>query len=195
MALRKRYAWPDLPKNYKKEDKPETQMKKTPKQDAEEKFPSDESSSQSSPKTKPPATTSSSPKRSQDRQKQVDKKLNHVRVPEHKQQTGGEEDAYDVDTDTEDCEDGDESGDKENSASVVPKDCPLPELCPDLFKSRRFFLFGEFTRQGKKNLDRYIVSHGGQVDPFMGPEVKYVVTRSDWSSEFDDVSYPRGPPS
>ncbi|XP_035211970.1 DNA repair protein XRCC1-like isoform X1 [Stegodyphus dumicola] len=66
------------------------------------------------------------------------------------------------------------------------KDLPLPEL-PNLFKSRHFYLFGDFKFQMEHDLKRYITAYNGVIEDYMSDTIKYVITESKWDKNFEEA--------
>ena len=85
-------------------------------------------------------------------------------------------DPYEVDTDV------DEENIDENDENVE-----LPKL-PEFFAEKSFFLYGSFTSESiRKSIIRGIVAGGGKVSNYMQADVDYVITSSDWDSNFKDA--------
>ena len=87
-------------------------------------------------------------------------------------------DPYDVETDI----------DEEKLVKLLPDTTNLSfERLPDYFAHLQFFLHGDFHPDERKLLQRYILGCGGKVQPYMGAEVKMVITHSKWDHMFDDA--------
>jgi len=89
-----------------------------------------------------------------------------------------EVDPYDAETDI----------DEEELEKLMPntKKLSLGKL-PDFFNNHQFFLHGDFKPAERQLLERYIIACGGKVEPYMGAEVKVVITHSRWDRMFEDV--------
>ena len=89
-----------------------------------------------------------------------------------------EHDPYDAETDI----------DEEELEKLLPntKNLSLGSL-PDFFNNYQFFLHGDFKPAERQLLERYIIACGGKVEPYMGAEVKVVITHSTWDKMFDDA--------
>jgi hypothetical protein len=63
----------------------------------------------------------------------------------------------------------------------------LPKL-PEHFDGLKFLLYGRLeSLEVRKSIIRGIVAGGGQLKDFMGPEVDYVISSSDWDKNYDDA--------
>ena len=59
---------------------------------------------------------------------------------------------------------------------------------PEFFSEKTFFLYGSFSSsEAKKSVIRGIVAAGGKVKDYMGPEVDYVISLSDFDKNFEDA--------
>ncbi|XP_033748625.1 DNA repair protein XRCC1-like [Pecten maximus] len=65
-------------------------------------------------------------------------------------------------------------------------DCGLPELS-DLFTSKNFFLYGDFSVSERRLLIRYITAYNGELENYMTDKVNFVVTYSKWDDNFDEA--------
>ena len=82
-------------------------------------------------------------------------------------------DPYDVDTDIDEIDDSNEK----NGESLLP----------EYFSGLNFFMYGTFSSELRKSIIRGIVAGGGKVKNYMQSDVDYVVTLSDWDSNFKDA--------
>ncbi|CAG0918916.1 unnamed protein product [Notodromas monacha] len=85
-----------------------------------------------------------------------------------------ENDAYDVETDTED---------KENELKIPDA---LPVL-PEIFNGKNIMLFGKFDLDEEKAYNRYVISHGGSVGKEVKSGVQLIITRQKWNDSFENI--------
>ncbi|KAG1680460.1 DNA repair protein XRCC1 [Nymphon striatum] len=118
---------------------------------------------------------------------------NHVaESSESETSTDGEEYSQSQTRATSDTEDTDDEilrarqEIKEQSSRSDTTNIPLPELS-DIFLDKCFLLFGEFSKSTKKNLYRIITAFGGEIEAYMNENVNFVITESEWDSNFDDA--------
>jgi len=71
---------------------------------------------------------------------------------------------------------------REDEASLPP----LPTL-PNFFRGKQFLLFGSFESNLKKQLSRFIIAYGGQLQAYMSEHIDFVVTTLTWDDDFDDA--------
>lgn len=64
---------------------------------------------------------------------------------------------------------------------------PLPTL-PSFFKGKQFLLFGSIEPSSRKQLSRFIIAYGGQLQAYMTASIDFVVTTSTWDEEFDEAT-------
>ncbi|XP_037518068.2 DNA repair protein XRCC1 [Rhipicephalus sanguineus] len=77
---------------------------------------------------------------------------------------------------------GDASG--LDDASAIPLD--LPDL-PAFFTGKTFLLYGDFPADERRALTRYIVGHDGDLKEDLDDTVKFVITKSEWNDNFDEI--------
>ncbi|XP_016149815.1 DNA repair protein XRCC1-like [Sinocyclocheilus grahami] len=74
----------------------------------------------------------------------------------------------------------------ENTDAEEEEDKPIPEL-PDFLTGTRFYLYGKFPDNQKRQLQRYIIAFNGAVEDYMSEKVQFVVTSEGWDESFEDV--------
>ncbi|KAJ3597951.1 hypothetical protein NHX12_001466 [Muraenolepis orangiensis] len=79
----------------------------------------------------------------------------------------------------------------ENTDAEDEKDQPIPEL-PDYLTGKRFFLFGKFPNNERRQLLRYITAFNGQVESYMDQKVQFVLTSEGWQDSFEDALMENG---
>nr|CAH8845930.1 unnamed protein product [Trichobilharzia regenti] len=90
-----------------------------------------------------------------------------------------EVDNHEIERDGENNNDDDDEDDIEQSAV---------ENLPDIFINKHFFIHNKSIPKDEERLiERLIIAFAGTLHQYMNNEVQYVITRSDWDSEFDDV--------
>lgn len=105
--------------------------------------------------------------------------LRRVEAQNHSKKQGsrrsaGEDDPYAGSTD-------------ENTDTEEPElDLPIPEL-PDFLTGKHFFLYGEFPKNERRMLIRYITAFNGIIEEYMDEKVQYVITAQDWDETFEDA--------
>ncbi|KAK1155200.1 DNA repair protein XRCC1-like isoform X1 [Acipenser oxyrinchus oxyrinchus] len=105
--------------------------------------------------------------------------LRRVEAQSHSKKQGsrrsaGEDDPYAGSTD-------------ENTDTEEPElDLPIPEL-PDFLTGKHFFLYGEFPKNERRMLIRYITAFNGIIEEYMDEKVQYVITAQDWDETFEDA--------
>ncbi|XP_016327774.1 DNA repair protein XRCC1-like [Sinocyclocheilus anshuiensis] len=75
----------------------------------------------------------------------------------------------------------------ENTDAEEEEDKPIPEL-PDFLTGKRFYLYGKFPDNQKRQLQRYIIAFNGAVEDYMSKKVQFVVTSEGWDESFEDRS-------
>lgn len=110
--------------------------------------------------------------------------LRRVEAQNHSKKQGswrsaGEDDPYAGSTD-------------ENTDTEEPElDLPIPEL-PDFLTGKHFFLYGEFPKNERRMLIRYITAFNGIIEEYMDEKVQYVITAQDWDETFEDALMENG---
>ncbi|XP_034773343.2 DNA repair protein XRCC1-like isoform X2 [Acipenser ruthenus] len=105
--------------------------------------------------------------------------LRRVEAQNHSKKQGsrrsaGEDDPYAGSTD-------------ENTDTEEPElDLPIPEL-PDFLTGKHFFLYGEFPKNERRMMIRYITAFNGIIEEYMDVKVQYVITAQDWDETFEDA--------
>ncbi|XP_043113645.1 LOW QUALITY PROTEIN: DNA repair protein XRCC1 [Puntigrus tetrazona] len=79
----------------------------------------------------------------------------------------------------------------ENTDAEEEEDKPIPEL-PDFLTGKRFYLYGKFPDNQKRQLQRYIVAFNGAVEDYMSEKVQFVVTSEGWDESFEDALMENG---
>ncbi|XP_073702966.1 DNA repair protein XRCC1 [Garra rufa] len=79
----------------------------------------------------------------------------------------------------------------ENTDAEEEEDKPIPEL-PDFLKGKRFYLYGKFPDNQKRQLQRYIIAFNGAVEDYMSEKVQFVVTSEGWDESFEDALMENG---
>uniref|UniRef100_A0A673KVM5 X-ray repair complementing defective repair in Chinese hamster cells 1 n=1 Tax=Sinocyclocheilus rhinocerous TaxID=307959 RepID=A0A673KVM5_9TELE len=74
----------------------------------------------------------------------------------------------------------------ENTDAEEEEDKPIPEL-PDFLTGKRFYLYGKFPDNQKRQLQRYIIAFNGAVEDYMSEKVQFVVTSEGWDESFEDA--------
>ncbi|XP_065836049.1 DNA repair protein XRCC1-like isoform X2 [Oscarella lobularis] len=79
---------------------------------------------------------------------------------------------------------------KEESDTDVDENCveEIPakfEPLPDIFTNLHFLLYGQFKEEVERRLRRYVTAYNGVLEDYMSDKVTYVVTASEWDSNFD----------
>ncbi|XP_030834120.1 DNA repair protein XRCC1 isoform X1 [Strongylocentrotus purpuratus] len=62
----------------------------------------------------------------------------------------------------------------------------IPDL-PDFFSSKRFFLFGKFDKEERRQVNRFIIAFNGLIENYMDESVNYVITNSNWDNNFEEA--------
>ncbi|XP_041471130.1 DNA repair protein XRCC1-like [Lytechinus variegatus] len=75
------------------------------------------------------------------------------------------------------------SPDKKGQSS---SDGDIPDL-PDFFSSKRFFLFGKFDKEERRQINRFIIAFNGVIENYMNEKVNYVITNSSWDKNFEEA--------
>ncbi|XP_016106011.1 DNA repair protein XRCC1-like [Sinocyclocheilus grahami] len=76
----------------------------------------------------------------------------------------------------------------ENTDAEEEEDKPIPEL-PDFLTGKRFYLYGKFPDNQKRQLQRYIIAFNGAVEDYMSEKVQFVVTSEGWDESFEDFPF------
>ncbi|XDV40828.1 hypothetical protein PO909_009829 [Leuciscus waleckii] len=79
----------------------------------------------------------------------------------------------------------------ENTDAEEEEDKPIPEL-PDFLKGKRFYLYGKFPDNQKRQLQRYIIAFNGAVEDYMNEKVQFVITSEGWDESFEDALIENG---
>ncbi|XP_050988094.1 DNA repair protein XRCC1 isoform X2 [Labeo rohita] len=79
----------------------------------------------------------------------------------------------------------------ENTDAEEEEDKPIPEL-PDFLKGKRFYLYGKFPDNQKRQLQRYIIAFNGAVEDYMSEKVQFVITSEGWDESFEDALMENG---
>uniref|UniRef100_A0A9J7Y7W3 DNA repair protein XRCC1 n=1 Tax=Cyprinus carpio carpio TaxID=630221 RepID=A0A9J7Y7W3_CYPCA len=79
----------------------------------------------------------------------------------------------------------------ENTDAEEEEDKPIPEL-PDFLTGKRFYLYGKFPDNQKRQLQRYIIAFNGAVEDYMSEKVQFVVTSEGWDESFEDALMENG---
>ncbi|XP_077077775.1 DNA repair protein XRCC1 [Siphateles boraxobius] len=79
----------------------------------------------------------------------------------------------------------------ENTDAEEEEDKPIPEL-PDFLKGKRFYLYGKFPDDQKRQLQRYIIAFNGAVEDYMSEKVQFVITSEGWDESFEDALMENG---
>ncbi|KAK7158276.1 hypothetical protein R3I93_009477 [Phoxinus phoxinus] len=79
----------------------------------------------------------------------------------------------------------------ENTDAEEEEDKPIPEL-PDFLKGKRFYLYGKFPDNQKRQLLRYIIAFNGAVEDYMSEKVQFVITSEGWDESFEDALMENG---
>lgn len=79
----------------------------------------------------------------------------------------------------------------ENTDAEEEEDKPIPEL-PDFLTGKRFYLYGTFPDNQKRQLQRYIIAFNGAVEDYMSEKVQFVVTSEGWDESFEDALMENG---
>ncbi|KAG1932366.1 DNA repair protein XRCC1 [Pimephales promelas] len=79
----------------------------------------------------------------------------------------------------------------ENTDAEEDEDIPIPEL-PDFLKGKRFYLYGKFPDNQKRQLQRYIIAFNGAVEDYMSEKVQFVITSEGWDESFEDALMENG---
>ncbi|XP_036600454.1 DNA repair protein XRCC1 isoform X2 [Trichosurus vulpecula] len=76
----------------------------------------------------------------------------------------------------------------ENTDDEDPElpDQPIPEL-PDFFQGKRFFLYGEFPGEERRQLVRFVTAFSGEIEDYMNDRVQFVITAQEWDSSFEEA--------
>uniref|UniRef100_A0A8C1RSA7 DNA repair protein XRCC1 n=1 Tax=Cyprinus carpio TaxID=7962 RepID=A0A8C1RSA7_CYPCA len=79
----------------------------------------------------------------------------------------------------------------ENTDAEEEEDKPIPEL-PDFLTGKRFYLYGKFPDNQKRQLQRYIIAFNGAVEDYMSEKVQFVVTSEGWDESFEEALMENG---
>ncbi|XP_051721823.1 DNA repair protein XRCC1 [Ctenopharyngodon idella] len=79
----------------------------------------------------------------------------------------------------------------ENTDAEEEEDKPIPEL-PDFLTGKRFYLYGKFPDNQKRQLQRYIIAFNGAVEDYMSEKVQFVITSEGWDESFEDALMENG---
>ncbi|CAG2111492.1 unnamed protein product [Medioppia subpectinata] len=92
---------------------------------------------------------------------------------------------YDMETDNESGADNNTTA-KIDSQNISDKTIdPKPAI--DIFKERRFHLYGLFDDKEKQILTQHIVTHNGILENEINSSVKYVLTNFEWNEDFEQA--------
>ncbi|XP_042597798.1 DNA repair protein XRCC1 [Cyprinus carpio] len=79
----------------------------------------------------------------------------------------------------------------ENTDAEEEEDKPIPEL-PDFLTGKRFYLYGKFPDNQKRQLQRYIIAFNGAVEDYMSEKVQFVITSEGWDESFEEALMENG---
>ncbi|XP_070535037.1 DNA repair protein XRCC1-like isoform X2 [Ptychodera flava] len=93
-----------------------------------------------------------------------------------KKEADDDDDLYGGSTDEEPVESNTKSADS----------LEIPEL-PNFFSNSCFFFYGTFSEKERRLLTRYIIAYNGKIEEYMSDKVQFVVTYSEWDSNFNQA--------